>query len=131
MTIQEAAELVVQSSSLSQNGGEVFLLKMGTEVNIFELAKKMIKLSGFKFKDAKNPDGDIEIIITGLKEGEKISEKLFHNEYLENTEHPKIMKIIPNFKNLNNIDSEIELIKTLIKDNNQKKLIDELKRISE
>ena len=131
MTIQEAAELVVQSSSLSQNGGEVFLLKMGTEVNIFELAKKMIKLSGFKFKDAKNPDGDIEIIITGLKEGEKISEKLFHNEYLENTEHPKIMKIIPNFKNLNNIDSEIELIKILIKDNNQKKLIDELKRISE
>ena len=52
----------------------------------------------------------------------KISEKLFHNEYLENTEHPKIMKIIPNFKNLNNIDSEIELIKILIRDNNQNEI---------
>tara|TARA_B110000008_G_scaffold262849_1_gene285672 strand:+ start:1472 stop:3304 length:1833 start_codon:yes stop_codon:yes gene_type:complete len=131
MTIQEAAELVVQSSSLSQKGGEVFLLKMGTEVNIFELAKKMIKLSGFKVKDAKNPGGDIEIKITGLKEGEKISEKLYHNENLENTEHSKIMKIVPSFNNLNNIDSEIELIKNLIKENNQKKLINELKRISE
>ncbi len=131
MTIQEAAELVVQSASLSQNGGEIFLLKMGNEVNIFSLAKKMINLSGLKLRDVDNPDGDIEIKITGLKSGEKISEKLYHNEIVENTEHPKIMKIIPKFNNLSIIESEIETIKKLIKNNDQSNLINELKKISE
>ena len=130
MTIREAAELVIQSSSLSKNNGEVFILKMGSEVNIFLLAKKMINLSGFEYKNIENPKGDIEIKITGLKEGEKLSEELLHNENIETTEHPKIMKVIPKFFNLENTEIEIEYLKDLIKKGDQNKLIDELKKIS-
>tara|TARA_S200000501_G_scaffold276234_2_gene260131 strand:+ start:26777 stop:28615 length:1839 start_codon:yes stop_codon:yes gene_type:complete len=129
MTIQEAAELVVQASSLSIKGGEVFVLKMGKEINIFSLAKKMINLSGLEYKDDKNPSGDIEIEITGLKDGEKISEDLFYNEDIESTDHPKVMKTKSNFLNLDKTVNEIELIKKLIKESDQIKLLNELKNI--
>ncbi len=129
MTIQEAAELVVQSSSLAIKGGDVFVLKMGKEINIFSLAKKMINLSGLEYKDDNNPSGDIEIKIIGLKEGEKISEDLFYDEEIKTTEHPKIMQTKSNFSNLDKTINEIEKIQKLIKEGNQIKLLDELKKI--
>lgn len=131
MTIQEAAELVVQASSLSEKGGEVFVLKMGTEINIFSLAKKMINLSGLEYKDTNNPSGDIEIKITGLKDGEKISEELFNNEEIKNTDHPKILKATANFLNLDNTEEEVELIQSLIEKGDQNGLVNLLKRICE
>ena len=91
MTIPEAVELVLEAANLSK-GGEVFLLDMGEPVKILELAKQMIKLSGLKVKDENNLDGDIEIIFTGLKPGEKLFEELIIDAKSEKTKNPLIFK---------------------------------------
>jgi len=90
MTIPEAVELVIQAGALSI-GGEVFLLDMGSPVKIDDLARKMIKLSGLKLRDKLNPEGDIEIIYTGLRPGEKLYEELLIGENPQKTSHPMIM----------------------------------------
>ena len=89
MTIKEAVQLVLQASALSL-GGEVFLLDMGKPVKIIDLATLMIKLSGKTIKDSKNPEGDIEIVFTGLKDGEKLYEELLIDAESKKTEHPLI-----------------------------------------
>lgn len=91
MTIPEAAELVIQAGALGK-GGDVFVLDMGVAVKILDLANRMIHLSGFAVKNATNPDGDIEIIFTGLRPGEKLYEELLIGENVSVTEHPKIMR---------------------------------------
>lgn len=91
MTIQEAASLVIQASSLS-DGGEVFVLDMGQPVRIAELAARMIKLSGYEVRDRANPDRGIEITYTGLRPGEKLYEELLIGDNVSGTEHPKIMR---------------------------------------
>ena len=68
MTVPEAAQLVIQATTLSK-GGEIFLLDMGEAMRIEDLAKQMIRLSGLNVKNITNPDGDIEIISTGLRPG--------------------------------------------------------------
>ena len=65
MTIPEAATLVLQSSVIAQ-GGDVFLLDMGEPVRIKTLAEQMVRLRGLSLRDATHPDGDIEIVCTGL-----------------------------------------------------------------
>ena len=89
MTIPEAAQLVIQASTLSK-GGEVFLLDMGKPISIYDLAVQMIKLSGHSLKDTNNPEGDIEIIITGLRPGEKLYEELLIEKTSKPTKHPLI-----------------------------------------
>lgn len=91
MTIPEAAQLVIQAAGMTK-GGELFVLNMGEPVKIIDLAKKIIHLSGFKIKDAENPNGDIKIEITGLRPGEKLYEELLIGDNPEPTEHPMIMK---------------------------------------
>ena len=91
MTISEAADLVIQSASLSK-GGEIFLLDMGSPIKIIDLAKNMIHLSGLRIKDKDNQDGDIEILISGLRPGEKLYEELLIDAKSENTLHPLIYK---------------------------------------
>lgn len=91
MTIPEAAELVIQAGALGE-GGDVFVLDMGVAVKILDLAKRMIHLSGFSVKDAANPEGDIEIIFTGLRPGEKLYEELLIGENVRATIHSKIMR---------------------------------------
>ena len=71
MTIEEATILVLEASSFSK-GGEIFLLDMGEPIKIVDLASKMIKLSGYEIRNSKNPNGDIEIKFTGLRDGEKL-----------------------------------------------------------
>lgn len=90
MTIPEAAQLVIQAGSMGQ-GGDVFLLDMGEPIKIMELAKQMIRLSGLEVKDESNPGGDVEIVITGLRPGEKLYEELLIGESPEGTNHPRIM----------------------------------------
>lgn len=90
MTIGEATELVIQAGSLSK-GGEVFLLDMGEPMSILKLAKEMIRLSGKEFKDESNPEGDIEIVITGLRPGEKLYEELLIGDNVTKTIHDHIM----------------------------------------
>ena len=89
MTIPEASQLVVQAASLG-TGGDVFLLDMGEPVRIIELARKMVKLSGLRVKDAEHPNGDIEIQVTGLRPGEKLYEELLVAENPSPTKHPRI-----------------------------------------
>lgn len=91
MTIPEAAQLVLQAARMSQ-GGEVFILDMGKPVKILDLAKKLIELSGLSLRDEKNPHGDIEIQVTGLRPGEKLYEELLIGDNPEPTYHPRIMK---------------------------------------
>lgn len=91
MTIPEAAQLVIQAGSMAE-GGEVFVLDMGQPVKIIDLAKSMIELTGLTLKDASNPEGDIEIEITGLRPGEKLYEELLIGDDPKQTSHPRIMK---------------------------------------
>ena len=89
MTISEATELVIQAGSLSK-GGDVFLLDMGEPISIYELAKKMIKLSGNKVKSDNNLNG-LEIVFTGLRPGEKLYEELLIGSNVNKTAHEYIM----------------------------------------
>lgn len=91
MTIPEAAQLVIQAGAMG-TGGDVFLLDMGEPVKIVDLAKQMIRLSGFRAID-ENGIGDIEIQFTGLRPGEKLYEELLIDaENVEKTEHERILK---------------------------------------
>jgi len=89
MTVEEAVRLVLQAGSLAQ-GGEVFVLDMGKPVPILKLARQVIETAGYTVRDEDNPDGDIEIEITGLRPGEKMTEELTLSGLLINTAHPKI-----------------------------------------
>jgi FlaA1/EpsC-like NDP-sugar epimerase len=91
MTIPEAAQLVLQAAVLAE-GGDLFLLDMGEPVRILELARQMVRLSGLRVRDAHNPDGDIEILCTGLRPGEKLYEELLIEASSEATAHPLIYR---------------------------------------
>ena len=90
MMIPEASSLVIQAGAMSQ-GGEVFVLDMGSPVKILDMAKSLIRLSGkVPFVDGES-DGDIEIRFTGLRPGEKLYEELIIGGDVKPTEHEKIM----------------------------------------
>lgn len=91
MTIPEAAQLVLQAGAMAR-GGDVFVLDMGQPVKILDLARRMAQLSGLKLRDELNPQGDIEIKITGLRPGEKLYEELLIGDNPEGTAHERIMK---------------------------------------
>jgi FlaA1/EpsC-like NDP-sugar epimerase len=96
MTIPEAAELVLQAAAMG-GVGDVFVLDMGEPIKIFELAKRLISLSGLEVKDVDNPNGDIEIIFTGLRPGEKLYEELLIGDNVSKTEHARILKAQEDF----------------------------------
>jgi len=91
MTIPEAVELVIQAGAMSK-GGDVFVLDMGEPVRIYDLAKRMIQLSGLQVWDENNLDGDIEIKCTGLRPGEKLYEELLVGGETSETENSLIMR---------------------------------------
>jgi len=87
MTIPEAAQMIMQAGAMGA-GGEIFILRMGTPVRIADMARDLIRLSG------KEPDRDIKIVFTGLREGEKLYEELITvGEGIVPTGHEKIMVI--------------------------------------
>ena len=92
MTLSEAAQLVIQASSLSK-GGDVFILDMGSPLKIKDLAEQMIRLSGLKVKTNKQSNGDIEIINIGLRPGEKLYEELLIKGNPLKTPHPLIFRV--------------------------------------
>ena len=105
MTIPEAANLVIQAGAMA-SGGEVFVLDMGEPVKIVDLAQRMIHLSGFDIKDAAHPEGDIEVIFTGLRDGEKLYEELIIGEdNVESTDHPLIMQALEHRFPLDELES--------------------------
>ena len=93
MTIPEAASLVLQSTELAQ-GGDVFLLDMGEPVRIKDLAEQMVRLSGSSLRTPSNPAGEIEIICTGLRPGEKLYEELLIDAESQSTSHPLIFRAV-------------------------------------
>jgi len=96
MTIPEAAQLVVQAGAMG-TGGDVFVLDMGESVRIIDLARRMVELSGLAVRDERDPDGDIEIEITGLRPAEKLYEELLIGDNPLPTSHPRIMKAHEDF----------------------------------
>ena len=110
MSISEAVQLVINSSYLNRGGIKIFALNMGKQLNIYNLAKRIITLSGFTLKNRKNIDGDLEIKITGLKKGEKLKEELTLGKNLKRTNHSDIMECdeIIKFKDINKILNKIE-----------------------
>ena len=91
MTVTEAVELTIQAGAMS-TGGDVFVLDMGKPVKIYELAEKMIRLSGLTVKDDLHPNGDIEIKFTGLRAGEKLYEELLIGDNVSKTDNELIMR---------------------------------------
>ncbi len=107
MTIPEAAQLVIQAGAMAE-GGDVFVLDMGQPVRIYDLAVKMIYLSGLLIKDEKHPHGDIEIKITGLRPGEKLYEELLIGDNPQPTAHSKIMKAHEDFISWDELNQKLE-----------------------
>ena len=91
MTISEAAQLVIQAGAMS-SGGDVFVLDMGQPVRIYDLASRIVQLSGLTLRNESNPQGDIEIKVTGLRPGEKLYEELLIGDDPKPTQHPRILK---------------------------------------
>jgi FlaA1/EpsC-like NDP-sugar epimerase len=86
MTIPEAVQLVLQAGALGR-GGELFMLDMGEQVRIVDLARDLIRLSGLEV------DVDIEIQYTGMRPGEKLFEEMFfEHEHATRTDHPKVLR---------------------------------------
>tara|TARA_B100000795_G_scaffold132835_1_gene99118 strand:+ start:2463 stop:4322 length:1860 start_codon:yes stop_codon:yes gene_type:complete len=111
MTIYEAVHLILQTIMISK-GGEVFLLDMGKPIKVIDLAKKMINLSGLKLKDELNIDGDIEIKIIGLRQGEKLFEELLINNKSIPSTNKNIFYANENYitvDKLNTISEKLEL----------------------
>lgn len=90
MLIPEAAQLVIQAGAMAR-GGEVFVLDMGQPVRIADLARTMIEMAGLMERTRKNPNGDIEIKIVGLRPGEKLYEELLIGGNVTPSEHERIM----------------------------------------
>jgi FlaA1/EpsC-like NDP-sugar epimerase len=104
MTIPEAAQLVIQAGAMA-NGGDVYVLDMGEPVKIADLARHMVELSGLEVRDLENPEGDIEIEITGLRPGEKLYEELLIGDNPQPTSHPRILKAHEDFLPLGKLES--------------------------
>ena len=118
MTIPEAAQLVIQAGAMSEKGGDVFVLDMGKPVKILELAKKMIRLSGLDIKDIDHPNGDIEIIYTGLRPGEKLYEELLIGENILSTKHQLIFRSEEEMISWNDLEVILTKLQTSIQQRN-------------
>lgn len=123
MTIPEACQLVLEAGTMGQ-GGEIYIFDMGKSMKILDLARKMIWLSGLE------PDRDIEIHFTGLREGEKLYEELLSNQ--ENTiptHHKKILIARVQEYAYEEINRYIELFNDLVNDRNELKMVALMKEL--
>lgn len=128
MTIPEAAQLVIQAGAMAK-GGEVFILDMGEPVRIYDLASRMIELSGLSLRDPETGSGDIEIVITGLRPGEKLYEELLIGENPIPTSHPRIMMAREDFLPWSEIVDELELLRLGLHRADFDSLMEQLKRL--
>ncbi len=123
MTIEEAAQLVIQASKLAL-GGDLFVLDMGSPVKILELAEQMINLSGLKLKNKSNKEGDIEIVFTGLRPGEKLYEELLIDAECLKTSHPLIFRALEKSIKPEKLWENLDKLKTSVRDHNQEESIE-------
>ena len=124
MSTIEAAQLVIQAGAMGKKS-EVFILDMGESVKIRDLIYKIINLSGLTVKDSKNPNGDIEIKIIGLRPGEKLYEELLIGDNPQKTHHHKIIKTNEPFIPYAQLELDLINLKILL-DKNRVKEVKEL-----
>jgi FlaA1/EpsC-like NDP-sugar epimerase len=123
MLIPEAAQLVIQAGAMGK-GGDVFVLDMGESVKIMDLAKTMIELQGLTLRNELNPQGDIEIKITGLRDGEKLYEELQIGTDISKTDHMRIMRSNEFFLPAAKLNSELKKIETALNNDKEQQAID-------
>jgi FlaA1/EpsC-like NDP-sugar epimerase len=124
MTITEAAQLVIQAGAMSDNCN-VFILDMGKSVKIIDLIYRMISLLGLTVKNESSNKGEIEIKIIGLRPGEKLYEELLLGDDMQKTQHPKIQKAQDPFISFTQLETDLNILKTLL-DNNK---VDDVKKL--
>tara|TARA_B100000945_G_scaffold320864_1_gene332475 strand:+ start:1276 stop:3174 length:1899 start_codon:yes stop_codon:yes gene_type:complete len=125
MTIPEASNLVLQASQMAK-GGEVFILDMGEQLKIYDLAKRLIHLSGRNISSEPGSEG-IEIVEVGLRPGEKMFEELLISGDQLPTENPKIFMSMESFPSLEIINPIIDSIKSAINKNQHNEIVKLLK----
>jgi FlaA1/EpsC-like NDP-sugar epimerase len=118
MTIEEAAQLVIQAGAMGK-GGDVFVLDMGDPVRIVDLARNMIEFSGLKVRDQSNPQGDIEIHFTGLRPGEKLYEELLIGDNVSKTRHQRIMRAEEEVLSWSVIESVLSALRKELSEGNE------------
>ena len=129
MTIREAVELVLQASALGsesppEEAGRIYVLEMGASMKIVDLARQMIRLSGFR------PGKDIEIVFTGLRPGEKMHEELFHNsEQLRPTSHPGLHQAAPRTADTDLLGRSLDELAALVKEGDNLAVVQALHRL--
>jgi FlaA1/EpsC-like NDP-sugar epimerase len=128
MTIPESVELVLQAGAMAE-GGDVFVLDMGDPVRIYDLAVKMIQLSGLQLQDENNPDGDIAIHCTGLRPGEKLYEELLVGNDSTKTDNNMIMRANEELIDWDKLKPMIIKLKNASKNNDSEKIIKLLLKI--
>ncbi|WP_223293962.1 polysaccharide biosynthesis protein [Pelodictyon phaeoclathratiforme] len=128
MTIPEAAQLVIQAGAMA-SPGDLHLLEMGDPVKIIDLARKMVELSGLTIRDHENPEGDIEIRVTGLRPGEKLYEELLIGNHSSPSANPRIFKAKEHFIPWSELQEELEQLTTAIHSNDIKSIKKILKKI--
>lgn len=117
MTIPEASQLVIQAGAMAE-GGEVYVLDMGSPVKIIDLARLMIHLSGLTVRESDNSHGDIEIVEVGLRPGEKLYEELLIGENPLPTTHARIMRAHEAFIEWRDLAPRIERLEALLAEGN-------------
>jgi len=121
MTIPEAAQLIIQAGAMA-TGGDLYLLEMGKPVKIIDLARKMVELSGLSVRDHENPNGDIEIKVTGLRPGEKLYEELLIGNNSGPTANPRIFKAYEEFMPIGELNTELSQLIVAIRVNDVKNI---------
>jgi len=116
MTIPEAAQLVIQAGAMG-TGGDVFVLDMGQPVRIYDLACRMVELSGMSLRTEANPEGDIAIAVTGLRPGEKLYEELLIGDNPKPTQHARIMKAHEDFIVWDELQNKLAALQSAMKVN--------------
>jgi FlaA1/EpsC-like NDP-sugar epimerase len=128
MTIPEAAQLVIQAGAMAE-GGDVFVLDMGEPIRIYDLAVRMIELSGLSVKSKDGVTGDIAIAVTGLRPGEKLYEELLIGNSPSPTRHLLIMKAHEPTSPCAELESALQQLEQAVEDNLALRVIEVLSRI--
>ncbi len=124
MTISDAVKLVLETTLISRNG-EIMLLKMGKQIKIIEIAKKLANIYGKSIKDDENPNGEIDMVEIGLRPGEKIREELYYDKKIKKTNNKDILCV----DNMIFDSKKFELLNNKIQKNIKTKNIDNLRSI--
>jgi FlaA1/EpsC-like NDP-sugar epimerase len=113
MSIPEAVQLILQAGAMGE-GGDVFVLDMGEPVKIADMARNMIRLAGRSVRDASNPGGEIEVVFTGMRPGEKMFEELVIGAELRPTAHAAVMVAVEGFEAWESLEARVQRLEAAV-----------------